>query len=230
MKTRISALLAAAFFAPMAGAAYKCVDEKGITHIGDTPPAGCATVVMYEINRSGAVLRKIDPTPTPEQMKAREAEYEKVKASLKIEAEKKRTDAALLSTYSSEKEFDMTRDRNVDPIRSRIKAAEERMKQVDKRTQEIEEEMEFYKAGKSKGGKEKTTPERLTAELQRNKTEKATLAASIVNYEKEIESTKAKYDSDKQRWLDLKKPSGSSKPAETASAAPADPKAATKKN
>jgi chromosome segregation ATPase len=225
MKTRISALLAAAFFAPVAGAAYKCVDEKGITHIGDTPPPGCANVVMYEVKTNGAVIRKIDPTPTPEQLKAREAEYEKVKASLKIDAEKKRADTALLSTYSSDKEFDMTRDRNIEPIRGRINAAQERIKQVDKRTQEIEEEMEFYKAGKSKGGKEKSTPERLTAELQRSKTERATLVASIASYEKEIESTRAKYDADKQRWIDLKKASAPApKAAETASAAPAAPK------
>jgi len=229
MKMKISAVLVAALFAPAAGAAYKCVDEKGITHIGDTPPAGCANVVMYETNRSGAVLRKIDPTPTAEQLKAREAEYEKMQASLKTEAEKKRADNALLSTYSSEKEFDMTRERNVEPIRGRINAAQERIKQVDKRTKEIEEEMEFYKAGKKKGGSEKTSPERLTAELQRTKTEKELLITSIASYEKEIEATKAKYDADKQRWLALKKPSA--KPGDTASATPAaDAKAAAKKN
>ena len=59
-------LLLVALFAPAAGATYKCTDEKGVTHIGDTPPAGCGTVVMYEVSASGMVLRKIDPTPTPE--------------------------------------------------------------------------------------------------------------------------------------------------------------------
>ena len=54
-------LCMAALYAPLAGAAYKCVDEKGVTHIGDTPPAGCANVVMYETSPGGMTLRKIEP-------------------------------------------------------------------------------------------------------------------------------------------------------------------------
>ena len=205
MTRKILGFVVAALFAPASFAAYKCVDEKGVTHIGDTPPDGCANVVMYEVNRSGAVLRKIDPTPTAEQLKQREAEFEKMQASLKEEAQKKRVDSALLSTYSSEKEFDMTRERNIEPIRGRIAAAQDRIKQVDKRMKEIDEEMEFYKAGKAKGGKEKATPERLSAEMARSKAERATLVTSIANYEKEMETTRAKYDADKERWLELKK-------------------------
>ena len=51
-------LLLLALCAPLAGAAYKCVDEKGLTHIGDTPPAGCASVVMYEVTKRGTVIRR----------------------------------------------------------------------------------------------------------------------------------------------------------------------------
>jgi len=229
MKTKMTAFLAAAFFAPAAGAAYKCVDEKGITHIGDTPPSGCASVVMYETNKSGAVIRKIDPTPTPEQLKAREAEYERTRALLKVESEKKRGDNALLSTYSSEREFDMTRDRNIEPIKGRIKAAEDRIKQIDKRTKEIDDEMEFYKAGKTKAGQGKQAPANLSGELQRAKHEKETLVASIANYTKEIEQVRVKYDTDKQRWIELKRGAPAAKKT-TETASSADPKATTKKN
>jgi len=40
---RVMFAIAAAVWAGGAGAAYKCVDAKGLTHIGDTPPPGCAT-------------------------------------------------------------------------------------------------------------------------------------------------------------------------------------------
>jgi len=65
MKTYGLILLAAASLlaAPIAGAAYKCVNEKGITLIGDTPPEGCEHVEMYEMSATGHVIRKIDPTP-----------------------------------------------------------------------------------------------------------------------------------------------------------------------
>src|SRR5438874_8529861 len=145
---RICVVAAVLLLAPCANAAFKCVDERGITHIGDTPPAGCTSVVMYEITPTGHVLRKIDPTPTPEQLKARQEEFERNKDARRQEADQKRKDAALLNTFSSEKEFDVVLDRNIDPIKNRIRVAEERLKAVDKRQQELDDEMEFYKTGK----------------------------------------------------------------------------------
>jgi hypothetical protein len=218
-------LVMAALWASAAGAAYKCVDEKGVTHFGDTPPAGCASVVMYEIGKSGNVLRKIDPTPTPEQVKVQQEEYERVKASLKSESEQKRKDMALLSTFSSEREFDMARDRNIEPLNARIASARDRLAAVDKRVAEIEEEMEFYKAGKSKAGKTREAPAGLTADLHRARQEKTVLVASIANYERDIEQTRAKFDVDKKRWLDIKRGGGSAKAAESP---PSDVKPARK--
>src|SRR5690349_12529481 len=112
-------LLLAALFATSASAAFRCVDEKGRTHVGDTPPAGCANVVMYEVTRGGQVIRTIQPTMTEEQVKARQEAEEKIRAAEKVAAEQKRKDMALLSTYGSEKEFDVARDRNIDPINQR---------------------------------------------------------------------------------------------------------------
>lgn len=227
-------LLLVATFAPAAGAAFKCVDEKGITHIGDTPPPGCDTVVMYEISRSGTVLRKIEPTLTPEQVKAKQEEFERVRASLKVQGEQKRKDDALLSTFASEKDFDVARDRNIEPITSRIKSAEERIKAVDKRVKELEEEAEFYKAGKSKS-KGAEPPPQLTADLQRVKNEKVTLVANIGKYEKEIEQVRQKFEIDKKRWVALKNPGAAKAPepppaeAKTAKKG-AEPGKETKKN
>jgi len=193
-------IVMAASWVGAAGAAYKCVDAKGITHIGDTPPPGCAAVMMYEVTPSGKVVRSIEPTPTPEQAKARQVELDRKKEADKIAAEQKRKDVALLSTFGSEKEFDVARDRNIGPIKTRIATAQERIQAVEKRQKEVEEEMEFYASGKSKGkGKEKEMPANLTAELKRTQAEKSALVATIVAYEKEIEQVRAKYDADKKR-------------------------------
>ena len=80
----------ALLYAPFAHAAYKCVDERGVTLIGDTPPAGCANVVMYEVTTTGQVLRKLDPTPSPEQLKARLEEQQKKKEADRIAFEQRR--------------------------------------------------------------------------------------------------------------------------------------------
>jgi len=203
-KTKILCLMAALAFAPSALAVYKCVDEKGVTRIGETPPDECANVPMQEVSRSGAVLRTIAPSLTPAQVEAARAAEEKKKSENKALAEQARKDEALLYTYASEREIDMTRDRNIEPIKNRIKVSNERIAAVDKRIKQIEEEMEFYKAGKSKSGKTRETPESLTHDLDRFKKETATIEKSLTDYDKEIAALKAKYDADRQRWTALK--------------------------
>lgn len=198
-------ILIAALAAPWAQAAYRCVDEKGITHIGDTPPIACSKVPMYEIGRTGAVLRKIDPTPTPEELKRRLEEQARLKEEEKARAEQKRKDWALLSTYASERDFEMSRDHSLEPINGRIKIAKERIVAVDKRQQELEDEMEFYKAGKSKASKVREAPPQLVQDLERNRAERATLVKSIAASEKEIEEVKARFETDKRRWMALKR-------------------------
>lgn len=198
-------LILAMMAAPAAEAAYKCKDEKGITHIGDTPPAACATVPMQEVSRSGMILRTIEPTLTPEQVKAKQEEAARKLEAEKAAAEQRRKDMALLATYSSEKDIDVSRDLNLKPIEGRIKSAQDRSVAVEKRQAELESEMEFYKAGKSKAsGKTREAPPQLVSDLERTKAERASLVRSIADYEKEMQQVREKYDADKKRWRELK--------------------------
>ena len=226
---RLLIVVATALWAGAAGAAYKCVDAKGITHIGDTPPPGCATVMMYEVTPTGKVIRAIEPTPTPEQAKALAEQQAKKREADAKAAEQKRRDLALVNTYSAEKEFDVARDRNIEPIKARIATAQERIQQVDKRQKTLEEEMEFYKAGKTKASKAREPPATMTEEHARLQKERATLQANITGYEKEIELVKVKYDGDKKRWMEIKGLGTPSKTADSAAPAP-ETKAAAKKN
>ena len=202
-------LVCLALAAGDAAAAFRCVDEKGTTHISDTPPAACAKVPMYETSHTGSVLRKIDPTPSAEELKVREAEAAERKERERVLAEQRRKDMALLSTYSTAAEFDMARDRNIEPVQSRIKSAQERIEAVEKRAQELADEMEFYKAGKSKAKKKAEAPVRevpiqLTTDYERVTSEKSALARGIVGYEKEMVEIRQKFELDKRRWLELK--------------------------
>ncbi len=201
----------AAFNAPEALASYRCVDEKGVTHIGDTPPAACAKVPMFEVSRSGSVLRRIEPTPTPEEAKLREEAAAKAKEEAKVAFEQRRKDLALLSTYSAEKDFDIASDRNSEPIQGRITSVQERQRTVDKRVKELEEEMEFYKAGKSKSAanskvpaKTREVPIQLLSDHERAVAEQATLKKNLAEYEKELAEVKGKFEADRKRWKELK--------------------------
>lgn len=200
---RTIAAIVALLFAPMAGAAYKCVDETGKTQIGDTPPAGCAKVVMYEVTTTGRVLRKIEPTPTPEQLKVLEEEQRRKREADKIAAEHHRRDMALLATFTSEKEFDVARDRNIEPLNGRINAAQERAREIDERLAKLHEDMEFYRNG-GKGGREREVPKFMLAEQDRLAKEKQTLNASIAANQKEIQAQRERFEADKKRWVELR--------------------------
>lgn len=198
-------VLAAALHATVATAAFKCVDEKGITHFGDTPPAACAAVVMYEVKPSGAIIRRIDPTPTADQVKLQREEADRKKESDRIIAEQKRKDIALVSTYASERELDVARDRNIEPIKARISTAQERLKTIEARERRIAEELEFYQAGKSKkAGGSDAPPPMLVQERERLAAEKQGLATSVASSEGEIAALKTRFEADKQRWVEIK--------------------------
>ena len=236
MRTTIILAASLLLHAPLAGAVYKCVDEKGVTRIGETPPDECAKVVMYEVKPNGQVIRRIDPTPSPEQLQQMKEDGERKRAADKIAAEQKRKDSALIYTYANEREFDVARDRNIEPIRGRIRAGEDRLKAIDAREKKIAEEMEFYKAGKKKnpkaGAKADEPPPMLVAEQEKLQKERETIKATMASQEKEIEALKVRFDSDRKRWLALKAGESGAKDASAkdVSAAAAAPKAAPKKN
>lgn len=207
---RIAGLILA-LGAGSAAAAFRCVDEHGLTHFGDVPPASCANVVVYELDKMGMVVRRIDPTPTPEQLRRLKEEQDKRKEAERVAAEQKRKDNALLATYSSEREFDVARDRNIEPIRSRIASARERIITLDKQRTELENRLDFYRAGQAKGrdgGKVHQPPPGLLADIDRTKQEKKSLEASIAGAQKEIEALSARYESDKKRWIEVRRGGG----------------------
>ena len=224
-------LLLIACFTPAAFAAFKCVDEKGLTRIGDTPPPECANVVMYETSRTGTVIKKIDPTPTADPLRVRKEEAEKKAGAEKAAAEQKRKDMALLNTFSAEKEFDVVRDRQIEPIQGRMKQARERITAIENRQEKIDGEMEFYKAGKKKaaGAKGTEPPPMLVAENERLLGEKKQLQTSIANGEKEIEQLRVRFDVDKKRWVALKAAEGKLPSTASSSQAPASPSSPLRK-
>jgi hypothetical protein len=206
MKKACLLAAAAALLAGGAHAAYKCVDEHGETHIGDTPPRACANVVMYEIKPSGTIVRRIDPTPTADQLRARREAEARQKELDKAAAEQRRLDMALLNTYASEPEFDVARDRNIEPLKARIASAQDRIAAAKKREKEIGDEMEFYTSGKSKHNRAQPdpVPGALASDLQRVRSEQAALNTSIAESEREIAQLRAKFEADKKRWIELK--------------------------
>ena len=200
----LSAFALAMIAAAPVHALYKCVDEKGVTHYGDVMPWQCEKKPVVEMSNQGSVIRKYDAPLTPEQLKAIDNERIRNKEKNDRMAVQKLRDNALMSTYGAEREFDVARDKDIANLDSRRKTVSARTGDVDKHLEKLNNDMEFYQAGKSKSAKTKEAPPQLVQDHKRAANDAAGLRAEIQKIEKDKEEIRARYDSEKSRWKRLK--------------------------
>ena len=187
-----------------AHALFKCVDEKGVTYYGDTMPPQCAKKPVVEISPQGSVVRKFDAPLTPEQLKAIDDDKIRNKDKTDRMALQKRRDNALMSTYGAEREFDIARDKEIANLEARKKPLAARTVDVDKDLAKLNNDMEFYQAGKQKTAKSKEAPPQLARDHRRAAHEAESLRAEIEKIDKGKAEIRAHYDAEKAHWKQLK--------------------------
>lgn len=205
--TSSAAMVIASFAMLPAHALFKCVDEKGVTHYGDTMPPQCAKKAITEMSKQGSVLKQYEAPLTPEQLKAQDEERERRKEGEKKITEQRLKDHALIATYGSEREFDMARDKDLAVLDARKKSLVSRNVDIDKQLEKNQNEMEFYKSGKSKGakaGKSPEAPPQLVMDYNRSKNERANLDHELAKVDVDRVGVVARYDGEKVRWKKLK--------------------------
>src|SRR5574340_1823053 len=111
-KLFVALIAGLAFSLPVAAKMYKWVDDKGVTHYGETIPPEYAHKDRSELDKSGRVIEKKEVL-TPEERRANEEAEAKKRADEEAALERKRRDKALVNTYSSEKEIDLARNRKI---------------------------------------------------------------------------------------------------------------------
>jgi len=191
-----AAALCAAFSLNAEAKLFKWVDDKGVTHYGETIPPEYANsdAVKFEKGRSEQRGDKSSAEIKKAAMKNPAAEKAREKA--RIEAE--RHDNALINTYSSEKEIDLARDRNLQQVEARtgsftilLKSAQENQVQLQ------QEEGALVKQGRK-------IPKSLEEDLTESKARLIKLQTDLDNSLKENEAVKARYEADKVRYRELK--------------------------
>jgi hypothetical protein len=196
---------------------FKCVDEKGVTHYGETMPAICAKKDVTEMSKQGRTVRKVDAPLTPEQQKARDIANAKQAEDDKKVADQRQKDLAMLGTYGSEREIDTLRDKDLAQVALRRKFLENRMADIDARLDKVKNLMEFYVAGRSKTAKAKdgkdgkdakeTTrevPPQLQSDFDRAQSDKANTQLEIDRLDKDKADVTARFEGEKERFRRLK--------------------------
>ncbi|MBA2690286.1 MAG: DUF4124 domain-containing protein [Burkholderiales bacterium] len=188
---------------PALGATYKWVDEKGITHYGDTIPPQYVNRGLTEINKTGLPIRKTDPALTPDQLRAHEDELAKQKRIGKQAEERRRRDLALMGTYTSEVEIDLARDRNTRQIDIALRSAEERLAKRQTGLVPLRKQMDGYR-GKDPSGKTREPPPELMQEIEQARQEQTVLAAAIAELQGQKAQVIARFGEDKTRFREIK--------------------------
>jgi len=193
------------FFATNAhGALYKWSDDRGVVHYSDKMPADAVNRASAELSRQGLTVRKTEqaspvaqralPRNDNEEQLARQAERARVLAA--------RRDRALIESYTSESEIDLAKKRSLATIDGQVQSAQAFIGQMQKRRAELDAKQSTF-APRPVPGDIKREIENIDAEIVRQ-------TNFIVAKQNEAATVAARYESDKQRFRELRSGDASS--------------------
>lgn len=174
---------------------YCCSDEQGRQICSDVLPQSCWNRAYREIDSRGLTVRRVEAPLTPEQLAQREAEARLKREQERLAREERKRNQALLDAYSNERDIDLVRDRALADIQKSLNRAGERYAEAAKRQKELSEEMEFYRR--------KPAPKELLDSIRDNESELRANASVLEAKQKEMAATRAKFDEDKRRYVEL---------------------------
>lgn len=170
---------------------YKWVDDQGTTHYGETIPPEYANRDTKQLVKGRVTDRdeKFDPSAKGPAKKI-------VEDKATIEA--RRRDEALISTYSNEKEIDLSRDRNLLQVEARVNSYTTMLKSAQISLDEL------HKESDSIAKKGRNIPASLTEDIAEAQALVVKRQKELAASQKEMDAVKARYEADKQRYRELK--------------------------
>lgn len=199
---RFGLALVLALSIPAWGGMYKWVDDKGVTHYGDHLPATEVNKASSKLDRGGRVTSTTGAAATEAERKALEEEAARKRAAEQKEEDQRRRDKALIDTYTSEKEIDLARDRNLQSERLLIDSTQMRIKSIQGRLDGLRKQAEVLAKGKH------AMPSDLADDLKQAETEIRQLQGNIGKYRQEMDAIRARFEDDKKRYRELRQGSG----------------------
>jgi chromosome segregation ATPase len=190
-------------------------DKAGKTSCGDKVPPEYQDNATKELNKQGITVKQSATPLTPEQKKAQQAEADKKQVENQAATEQRRRDKALLDTFTTAKEIDLKRNRDIQLLESNIEAQQTNLKNANDRQADARSRIEQFKK------ENKPVPPAIQEEFDRADANKAKIQAQIAQKRKEIADKNLEYDDMKKRFTELTGTAPAPAPAATTTAAPA---------
>lgn len=181
-------------------------DKAGkVVGCGDKVPPEYQDSATKELNQRGVTIKQSDAPLTAEQKKAQQADAERKQAeSQKLEVQR-RSDKAILDTFTNEKEIDLKRARDLQQVESGIETLQTNLKNANDRQAEVRARIEQFKKT------QKPVPPAVQDEFDRTEADKAKIATQLAQRRKDAVALNQKYDEIKIRFAELT--GGTAKPA-----------------
>jgi chromosome segregation ATPase len=176
-------------------ALYKWVDDRGVVQYSDKPPPNNKGSV--ELSKRGIVVKKLDPSLTPEQRKAKEAEEARLKAEKEEELAQRRADNALLQSFTSTQEIDMRRNRDLQALDAILANLRSQERTISNRLSEDRRRADSYRT------RGKAPPEGVMSDVSRSEGELKLVRNEMQRREQEKTATRDKYEALKRRYVEL---------------------------
>ncbi len=205
MKAQLAVLVVAALVgAPQAVLAqakkateytYRCVGNDGKKYYGSTIPNACLGRPLELINQQGLLVKRIDPEGDEKARLAKEAEAEKKRELEAATKDAQRRSRALLATYTSERDIEDARNRDLRNHDRGVQEVQKRVEDIKKRQAKFQKELDlFATAGKGQ------PPTRLKEEITNAEIDLKEQETLLDAKKKEAVGINARYDEDKRRY------------------------------
>lgn len=185
---------------------YTCTDARGRTLTADRPIAECNDREQRELNPSGSVRRKVEPTYTARELQEREDRAREAAIVAARQTDERRRERALLVRYPNLATHDRERGEALAQIDAVTQAARKRISELGEDRKKIDEEMEFYKQDPSKA------PGALRRKIDENTQSVAVQNRFVLEQEDEKKRVNARFDEERTRLKALWTPQNGGNP------------------
>ena len=176
--------------------AYKWVDEKGVTHYGDSIPAQDAQRETRILNKQGIEVRRTDAQKSADEQAAAAREQEAM-------VRQKQHDSFLLTTYTSVKDIEALRDERLEQISGQKRAAEAYMETLHGRLSTLQSRALNFKPYNEKPTARRM-PDDLAEDLMRTLNEMRSQRTALAAKDAEESALRAQFQSDIDRYRELR--------------------------
>jgi hypothetical protein len=174
---------------------YRCTGNDGKKYYGSTIPNACLGRPLELINKQGLMVRRIDPEGDEKARVAKEAEAEKKRELEAATKDAQRRNRARLTTYTSEKDIEDSRARDLRNHDRGVQEVQRRIDDIKKRQTQFQKELDLFKtAGKG------DAPTRLKEEITNAQIDLKAQETLLDAKQKEALGINARYDEDKRRY------------------------------